>query len=407
MTKPFGASLGGADMRAHNRRAILRAIYAQGTTSRAALSRQLSMSKPAVSENLAPLLACGLVLEIGEGKSANSGGRRPVMLRIDDARYRIIAIDLNRTEPIFALGDLHNRILSSFSIESPEDKPRGRYLDGIHRGIGRLLTENGVAVSDLVRIAFAVPGIYDEKGNLVKKNDKYVGITCASVNLSEMTRDLYGVTGMVINDVNAAALGEWVMSPNSDVQNMLYVSCGQGFGSGIILDGQLYAGRHFAAGEMYNCVDKERLRRGVGLEEDICVKSLIRRVAEAAPECLSAKTLSGESNLGVGFSQISAAYDAGNPVIREIVRDICRDICVLSYNCASLLDVELVVFGGDYRVFGDTLLEEMGALHGRWSMTEPEIALSTTGHYDGIHGLLHLARERYFDEVCALAPKRA
>ena len=46
---------------------------------------------------------------------------------------------------------------------------------------------------------------------------------------------------LVKNDIKTAALGEWTGSAKS-TDNMLYFSCGQGIGTGLILDGRLYEG---------------------------------------------------------------------------------------------------------------------------------------------------------------------
>jgi len=68
--------------------------------------------------------------------------------------------------------------------------------------------------------------------------------------------------------------------------------------------------------------------------------------------------------------------------------------------------VEKVVFGGEYLAFGSVMLEEMEALRARWSMIAPEISLASVSQYAGIHGLLHAAREKYFDDLCQKANRK-
>jgi len=65
-----------------------------------------------------------------------------------------------------------------------------------------------------------------------------------------------------------------------------------------------------------------------------------------------------------------------------------------------------VVFGGDYLPFGPTMLEEMDRLIARWSVAAPEISLASVSQHAGIHGLLHAAREKYFDDLCLKANRR-
>ncbi|MGJ4849618.1 ROK family protein [Bacillota bacterium Meth-B3] len=403
MSQSFVEISGSPDVRGHNQRAILRAIFQQGTTSRASLSRLLGISKPAISENLSPFFASGLVEEVGEGASGEGGGRRPKMLRINFHHRYIIAIDLNRTELVFALGDLNNEIMETLSIPSPADTRMETYIETVNQGVWQLLDRRSLTRQDLVFISFASPGVYDSDGNPLGCNPKYAGAPWASINLCEAMRERFQVDSMAINDINAAALGERMLSGDPRMDNMLYISCGLGFGAGLILDGQLYAGRHFAAGEIYNYVDTDHIARSVGIEEDICTKGLIRRVREA----VSAEGAPGfPPPERIRFSDVVDAYRKRDALVTRIVREVCEAIAMVAFNFASLLDVETVVFGGDYLPFGPTMLEEMDRLLGRCSLIAPEISLASVSQHAGIHGLLHAAREKYFDDLCQKANRR-
>ena len=67
-------------MRSNNQRILLERVYALGTTTRTALSQELNLSKPAVTDHLAGLLEAGIVYEQGKGNSTKSGGRKPIMV---------------------------------------------------------------------------------------------------------------------------------------------------------------------------------------------------------------------------------------------------------------------------------------------------------------------------------------
>jgi predicted NBD/HSP70 family sugar kinase len=403
MTQSFAAGPGSLDVRGYNQRAILRAIFQEGITSRVALSRLLGISKPAISENLSPFVASGLVEEIGEGASGEGGGRRPKMLRLNVNHRFIIAIDLIRTELVFSLGNLNNEILETVVIPSPADTRTEAYIETVASVVERLLKSRELTSRDLVFISFASPGVYDNEGNHLSCNAKYTGAPWASINLCDAMRERFQVESMAVNDVNAAALGERMLSGDPRMDNMLYINCGLGFGSGIILDGKLYAGRHFAAGEIYNYVDSDHIARAVGIEEDICAKGLVRRVREAMKAEGAAGFPLPEK---IGFQDVVEAYQRRDPLVKRIVREVCKAIAMITFNFASLLDVEKVVFGGEYLAFGETMLEEMDALRAHWCMIAPEISLATVSRNAGIHGLLHAAREKYFDDICLKANRR-
>lgn len=159
MTRPFMAVPRSLDVRGHNQRSILRAIFQEGITTRVALSRLLGISKPAISDNIAPFIASGLVEEIGEGASGEGGGRRPKMLRINVNHRFIIAIVLIRTELVFALGNLSNEIMETISIPSPVDTRTEAYIETVERGVEQLLKHRELTAGDLVFISFASPGV--------------------------------------------------------------------------------------------------------------------------------------------------------------------------------------------------------------------------------------------------------
>ncbi len=52
------------------------------------------------------------------------------------------------------------------------------------------------------------------------------------------------------NDANACALAEWKFGAGRGTRNMVFLTFGTGPGSGLILDGKLYAGTNDNAGEI-------------------------------------------------------------------------------------------------------------------------------------------------------------
>ena len=54
----------------------------------------------------------------------------------------------------------------------------------------------------------------------------------------------------VENDVNLAALGESALGAGKDRSSMFLLAVGTSIGGAVVLDGRLWRGRHFAAGEV-------------------------------------------------------------------------------------------------------------------------------------------------------------
>ena len=71
-----------------------------------------------------------------------------------------------------------------------------------------------------------------------------------NVPIIEIFSTKYGVPAAIQNDANACALAEWLMGAGKGTQNMIFLTFGTGMGSGLILNGQLYAGTNDLGGEV-------------------------------------------------------------------------------------------------------------------------------------------------------------
>jgi len=71
-----------------------------------------------------------------------------------------------------------------------------------------------------------------------------------NVPIVEIFTNRFGIQTSIQNDANACALAEWLMGAGKGTQNMIFLTFGTGMGSGLILNGQLYAGTNDLGGEV-------------------------------------------------------------------------------------------------------------------------------------------------------------
>lgn len=385
-------------IRAVNQRCILSEIVSKGTTSRTALARELSLSKPAISDNLIALLDAGLVEEVGEGITTPQGGRKPVMLRYNPNCRYVIAVDLNHSNPVFALCNLDGDILREFDIQIAPSATEKSYFSVLENGIQMLISSCGEQSSGIISIGIAAPGVFDKEGRLCGYNSNYEGMMWKNIDILQALKQRFRLPVMIKNDVKAATLGEWCSSNQQEYNSMLYVSCGIGVGVGIVLDGRLYEGQRFLAGEIYNYTDRERLRSGTSLESAICRKGLLNRV-EKGLQNGARSVLSGSE---ITFEAIVQAYWQKDAFVCEILRDIATDLLIMVVNCVNILAIDQVVIGGEYAVFGDLIIQEFEKQFKHLCPYQPTMTLPVHSRYSGICGMVRLARERYFDSVCGI-----
>ncbi|HPJ03489.1 MAG TPA: ROK family transcriptional regulator [Candidatus Limiplasma sp.] len=385
-------------LRKTNKRLILNTVFALETTSRAELSKALSLSKPAISDNLAELLRLGVVEEFGEGATTRKGGRRPLLLRFNKNHRFVIALDLSYSNPVAVLGNLRNEIVTQTDIRMPGNISLQQYVKNIENGIALLLHNVGCGMEEVFCIAVSSPGVFDAEGNIISQNTGYGRVLWNESRLREALGEQYGAKLIVKNDIKAAALGEWAYGAGQGEENLLYVSCGAGLGAGLVLNGELFEGAHFNAGEIFYYLDRQGLGTAHTLEDRICMKQLIESCTDDIRA--GAETCLRYTQEPIGFQDIVEAYENGDPYICRRIERIAQELCMLMFNLGNFLGLNKVIFGGEYAVFGETLTAEYK------SRMEPRLPSGAGMHmaqlhcYSSIYGMLFIATEEYFSAVC-------
>jgi predicted NBD/HSP70 family sugar kinase len=386
-------------LRKYNQRLILDAVYARSTTSRVALSKALGLSKPAISDNLSDLLKVGVIEEIGEGTPTEKGGRKPSLLQFNKNLKIIVAIDLNYIDPVIVLGNLQNEVLSEKAIHIPKDTPYDQRFTMIENCIDSLLKATDLPPAHLFCIAISSPGIFDADGNILTQNIGYGRTLWKDSHLKKAWQQKYSADIIIKNDIKAATLGEWTYGAGKGEENLLYVSCGAGMGSGIILNNSLFEGRHYNAGEIYYYLDMSQPDYAGPLEDRICIKPLIENVRADVQR--GVHTCLRDCEDQISFSDIVLAYQAKDSYICRKVDFICDELCTLIYNLGNFLALDKVIFGGEYTVFGETLQARFQERFQTRIKFSTSIQFAALGKYSGIHGMLYMARDAYFTSICS------
>jgi len=183
----------------------------------------------------------GLVVEIGEGDS--TGGRRPTLYQLRTGVPAAIGIDLTPRITTIAVADLAGNILDKESFSTSPDM--SFMSEQIIERTKRLIS--GQTQNDL-EIGMSVPGLVDQTAG------KIFHIPYFDWRNWDICPRLETATGLrvtVENDANATALAElWFGQERLHrPDTFLMVLVGEGIGTGIIFDGQVYRGEKGAGGE--------------------------------------------------------------------------------------------------------------------------------------------------------------
>ena len=387
-------------IRSINQRVILNRIIHTDTISRAALSRLVHMSKSAMTENISSLLGTGIIQEVGAGSAKPTGGRKPILLKFNREYAYIIAIDLNYADPIFVLANLGGDIINRFTISVTPHASYEVRLELVKNAISTLIASINLTSAERTIIAISSPGIYRPADEDFRINEQFSNWKIPQ--MSNQLSELFHTKVLIVNDVNAAAVGELKYGIGKGAKNLVYISCGLGLGAGVVINDRLYEGSWNSAGEIANFT-VPTVHGCTRLESLVNIDALLTRMKAAPPETL--KAICDEHGQPT-FKGVVDEWKNGDDYIREQIADISFQLgCAIS-NIISLLNCDCVMLGGEYRIFCDQMLPIINRIVRENAFYPVDVVASSLSQDSGIYGLLALATDEIFNELCNASDRK-
>lgn len=368
-----------------HQRAILDKICQERGISKAQLSKELGISKPAVANNVSELISIGLVEERGVGEASASGGRKPVMLFFNPSYCYISVIDLSLQTPVCVVFDLNSHIICMQKIVMDGEASAEERRQSMRTTLSKALVEAGVPREKLGVIIIAQPGIITDETHTSYLSGRHYPWT--ELGLKPFLQQHFDVPVIIKNDVGLAAVGEMHFGTNTRLRELLYVSCGLGLGAGIIIGGRLYEGSNNVAGEI------GMMQRGGGnnYEDSVAVEGLI-----AVSERIYAKNGRHEP---LTFPLIVERLKEGDALLERAVREIAHKLGRIILNCCVVLDIPTVIFGGEYLELGPILLEGMREVIASSRVARYELIPSTLINSANLYGGSAVGKEKIFSAL--------
>lgn len=337
-----------------NQTAILKVIREHEPISRADIAKILKLTSATVSSNIAELMEKGLVREIGTGES--NGGRRPVLLTIDKEKTAIIGVDVHKTSVSCGLVNLAGVVLQSCAQEF--SNPNGHYELDVLTCIEKVIKKNQNRV--ILGIGVGMCGIID----LNRCISLFVPASRTLVNF-DLKAYLEENTGFEVhldNDANAMAVGERWFGAARTAKNCLFLNIGQGIGSGILIDGEIYRGSGFAAGEIGHVRVQENGRKCVcgkrGCLDTVATEySMLNQLREEIEK--GRDTLLKTKKDSLDIEGVLEAAESGDELTISVLSKIGTYIGRAVSYAVNILNPDLVIFGGSMSKLGDFILKPL------------------------------------------------
>lgn len=355
----------------HNSRLVLRVIYEDEAISRADIARKTGLTRTTVSAVVGELIEQGLVEETGAGQS--SGGRLPVLLRVAHEAHGVLALSFEDTQIVGALVDMRGGIQRRVSLSlygyRPEELPG--YLS-------RLIDElRADAPTRILGIGLSMPGIVDPVRGIVRRA---VNFGLVDAPLRQTLQERHHLPVYLDNAAHLAALAEYMFGDGAASGNLVVISVGVGIGAGIVLNGTLFNGDGFGAGEIGHVVVADNgLRCNCGnigcLETVASVPAILRAVRRRFSDPSSRLRTLASSAAAIDLDVVRQALEAGDPGVAAIVEEAGRYLGVAVANIVGLLNVERIVVTGAIAALGPPLIEAVRASLARHAL-EPLAAMT-------------------------------
>ncbi len=160
----------------------------------------------------------------------------------------LLGMDIGGSKTVVALGRATGELLAESRLDHWTSGSWKKDVETLVDHARVLLRGAKVPESDLHALGLSVPGPLNPVNGTVIQAPNLPG--WKNVPLVEAMWKVLGVQVLLENDANAAALAEWRFGAGQGTRSMIYLTMSTGLGGGLILDGRLYRGAGFQAGEV-------------------------------------------------------------------------------------------------------------------------------------------------------------
>ncbi|WP_271398059.1 ROK family glucokinase [Salinicoccus roseus] len=309
----------------------------------------------------------------------------------------ILATDIGGTTCKMGVFTPELELLHKWEIQTDTSDEGGRILGNIHQSF----QSEGYSPEDTIGVGLGVPGPVDFNN----------GILNGAINLNWMHRKpiaaefeaLSGMSTIVDNDANVAALGEQFKGAGMGHKDVVMVTLGTGVGGGVVSNSLLIHGHGGAAGEIgHLLVDyDQRFQCNCGK------KGCLETVASATGmknlamfyhhEHKGTRLDMAIENGTVSAKMVVEAAQEGDALGLRVIDEVAQYIAIALSHISAITNPKYFIIGGGVSRAGRILTERIEA-HYRPITFPPayentEIVMAELGNDAGIYGAARLVKQ--------------
>ncbi|MFV1009245.1 ROK family protein [Bacillus cereus] len=281
-----------------------------------------------------------------------------------------IAFDIGGTQIKYGIVSEIGRVLKRQTVATEIHLGGEQIIQKLILLSKKLMNEHTIA-----GIGISTAGIVDiNKGIVTGGADHIPGYS--TIPIIDRLQEILKVPVSIDNDVNCAAFGEKWNGSVREKENFIMLTIGTGVGGAIFIDGELYRGHSFSAGEWGNM-----LIEGKTFEEVASISGLIRLV----------RKYKGKGEWG--GRTIFELYDKGDREVAQAVGIFFKHLAIGISNLAYIFNPETIIIGGGITDRGNEFLKEVKEEVSKYLNQEIynncEIELAQNGNCAGMIGAIY------------------
>ena len=228
-------------LRENNEQLVLATLIEHPSISRAQISKQIRLNKATVSDIANKLLEKQFIVEMGNGDSTASGGRKPIMLQINKQAGLTLNIDLGYDYVSYLLTYLNGEVVVKEML--PVLVNQTNCVELIQQTLLKATNLAEITPYGIVSLSIAVHGIVFDNQIIFTPYYDLDQIDLYDQLSQQITIPIY-----IENEANLSALAEKTFS--TAVSNLVSISIHSGVGAGVVVNNEVYHGRDGRSGEI-------------------------------------------------------------------------------------------------------------------------------------------------------------
>ncbi len=279
----------------------------------------------------------------------------------------VLGIDLGGTNMQFGVVDANGKIIGRAKKKTKAGEGFEKVVDRLVEGAAAASAEAKLSLEQVQAVGIAAAGAIDMPNGIILESPN---LGWRDVPFRDILKKKLGRPVVLENDVNGAVWGEYLLGAGTGRGDCFGVWVGTGVGGGLVLNGQIYRGEFFTAGEIGHTIIDPHEPRGLAKLEERCSRTGMSRLIlarlHAYPKSMLHELVDRATGI-TGSKMLAKAYEAKDPLTVDVVHEAADLLGQAIANWVTVLALDTVIIGGGVtEALGAPYLDRIRASFEAW-----------------------------------------